>query len=141
MKRLALIAGLVLGAVAFAGRPGTEYQLLINLNGEEVRWTMGDGGQSGLFGTGRVCMPVSELPAGANSTIEVMPTVPINLCERSTTAVPRWDGGCNGVTGDPNYGVQLQAFVPKFATLRSSTTHLCAVSDAGVVIAPVFSLQ
>lgn len=138
MKRLALAAAFV--ALA-ATRPGSEFIMLTDLNGQEVRWTMADGGPSGMFGTGQQCMPLAQLPAAANSTIEVMPGAPINLCVRSAFSAPSWDGGCNGIATDPNFGVPLQPFVPKFMLLSSTATHLCQVSDAGTGVTSVFSMQ
>lgn len=129
-------------AIAFmAARPGNEYLLLLNLNGEEVRWVMADGGVSGMYGSGQQCMPVAQLPAACNSTIEVVPTAPINLCERSTSVGQGWDGGCNTIVGDMNFGIPLQPYVSKFIVLRSQTTHLCQAGDAGSVVTPVFGLQ
>lgn len=140
MKKTLVISAVAVAAL-MAARPGSEYSMLTLLNGEEVRWTMADGGQSGMFGTGQQCMPVASLPAAANSTVEVVPTVPINLCERSTSAFPPWDGGCNTIAGDINFGVPLQPYVSKWILLRSSTTHLCQVTDAGTAVTPVFSMQ
>lgn len=152
MKRTAFIAVLVCaGAALMAARPGSEFNLLTNLNGEEVRWVMVDGGPSGMYGTGQQCMPVAQLPAAANNVVEVVPTVPIVLCEKSTSAYLlsssgtslgyKWDGGCSGAIGDNNYGVPLQPWVSKFVVLRSSTTHLCQVTDGGTANTPVYSLQ
>lgn len=149
MKRLLTLLGLA--SLLMGARPGTEFQLLTNLNGEEVRWSMTDGGWSGIFGTGTACMQVKpsdggtlgQVPAAANNVVQVMPMVPINLCERSVTVLTpnRWDGGCSTYPGDQNFGTSLQPGVPKFVVLRDSTTHLCAASDGGTVIAPVSSMQ
>lgn len=154
MKHAAIAVAAFIAAplLMAAGRPGTELNLLTGLNGEEVRWTMFDGGQSGMYGSGLQCMPVADLPAAANGVVELQPLQPIVLCERSTTRlpvmaadggvlVPRWDGGCNQIVGDPNFGVQLQPSAPKYVVLRADTTHLCQASDAGTANTAVFAVQ
>lgn len=139
MKRVAFIAVAVVALMA--ARPGTEKDLMTNLNGEEVRWVMADGGISGMYGTGQQCMPVASIPAACNNVVEVVPTVPINLCERSTALAERWDGGCSTITGDKNFGVPLQPYVSKFIVLRNTTTHLCQVGDGGTAATAVFGLH
>lgn len=142
MNRLPFLAAVCAIAVAtMAARPGTEFDMLSHLNGQEVRWSLPDGGASGMSGSGIQCMDVRNLPAPANSVVEVMPLNPINLCYVSITAVPPWDGGCGLNANDINAGVPLQALVPKYALLKSSTTHLCQVSDAGTATTIVFSMQ
>lgn len=130
----------IIAVVLMAARPGNEFILLTELNGQEVRWTMADGGQSGMFGSGTQCMPLAQIPAAANLTVQVNPLNPINLCVRSSLA-GTWDGGCSMTATDVNFGVPLQPFVPKFILLSSTATHLCQVSDAGSATTPVFSMQ
>ena len=144
-KLLAVMVGLAaLGALAVS-RPGNEYLLLTLLNGQENRWGMSDGGVSGMYGTGQQCMPLAGVPVSSNGVLEVMPTVPINLCMRSTALLQgpggtTWDGGCNAIAGDINFGVPLQPYVPKFVSIGTAT-HLCQVSDGGTAATPVFALQ
>jgi hypothetical protein len=146
VKRIAIVAVFAVGAATMAARPGNEFNLLTNLNGQEVRWLLPDGGPSLMSGSGIQCMDVRGLPAAANSTVELVPLNTINLCEVSTTsntgmAGTRWDGGCGLNANDPNAGVPLQPLVPKYLLLKSTTTHLCQVSDAGTATTIGYSLQ
>jgi hypothetical protein len=134
------IALVAVAALAFS-RPGNEQQMIQLLNGQETRWVMADGGSSGMFGSGISCMPLAEIPAAANGVIELVPLYPINLCYVNVNALPRWDGGCGLNAGDINLGLPLQPLVPKWVSLKTSTTHLCQVSDAGTAVTPVFSMQ
>ena len=50
MKRALAVSGLLgFAALVMAARPGTEFQLDTQLNGQNTRWTMADGGKSGIF--------------------------------------------------------------------------------------------
>lgn len=146
-RRLLTVAVLIaVAAVLMGARPGTEFDMLTRLNGQEVRWLLPDGGPSLMSGSGIQCMDVRGLPAAANSTVELVPLMPINLCEVSVTsntgmAGTHWDGGCGLNANDPNAGVPLQPFIPKYVLLKSTTTHLCQVSDAGTAVTQAYSLQ
>ena len=50
MRRfLVVLATLAVVPLLMAARPGTEFQLETQLSGQNVRWTMADGGKSGIF--------------------------------------------------------------------------------------------
>lgn len=136
-KALTAVAVLLaMGALMALTPVSTEFQMLRLLNGEEVRWVMTDGGRSGMYGTGLTCMPLAELPAAANGVVELVTNSPINLCERSTSLRDGrvWDGGCNTIAGDINFGLPVQPYIPKFIVLRSGTTHLCQATDGGTTV-------
>lgn len=137
-----LTAALAAVTMLTAARPGNEFNLVTQLNGQDVRWTMSDGGQSGMGGTS--CMSLSTLPGAANGVVDVVPAAPINLCVVNASAVgdAAWDGGCNTYVGDPNFGLPLQGYVSKVVVLKTTATHLCQATDAGAAAATaVFSKQ
>ena len=50
MKRALAVTGLLgLAVLVSAARPGTELQLDTQLSGQNTRWTLADGGKSGIF--------------------------------------------------------------------------------------------
>lgn len=133
---LALIA-----AVALAARPASEFQMFMLLNGQPARWTMTDGGQSGLYASsGTACAPLS---GGSASIIKLTPNGPLNLCVRPTTTGggKDWDGGCNTIAGDVNFGDPVPALTAHYVLLDPAATHVCGVSDAGVIQTAIFRMQ
>lgn len=149
MKRVIVVVGVLAALAAFADRPGNEYQLTLQLNGQPTRWVMPDGGRSGVFAaTSSSCMMLTGGTVNARPTQSIVPNilffVPLvaaNVCARPSATSPVWDGGCNTIPGDENYGVPVQAGVPQYITPEKVATHLCAVSDAGLLLIPVFAAQ
>lgn len=153
MKRIALAVVTLAAVVAWAGRPGNESQLVQQLNGQPSRWVMPDGGRSGVFtvydaGTlnNRGCMaltPATNSVGGAVSpnVIVFVPLVPVNVCIRPSVFSPAWDGGCNTIPWDENYGVPLPVGVPQYMTPDNAATSLCAVTDGGFINLPVWTVQ
>lgn len=156
MKRVAFIAALVLGGVALmAARPGSEWQLVQQLNGQPVRWKLPDAGWSGVFSNTQVaCMMLAGAKNVQNGTglantpttvvpdvLLVTPLVSGNLCIRPSVFSTAWDGGCNGIVADENYGVPMAANVPQYITPDSKATHVCFYSDAGVVLTPIWMVK
>lgn len=161
MKRALAVAAVVAAGLALSGaRPGNEFALVQQLNGQPSRWVMPDGGRSGVYNasgsTG--CMPLTgayvfgtpyRLPdAGTSTSIPVspnvllfVPKVPGLLCVRPSTFAPSWDGGCNHSPSDENYGVPLAANVPQYITPDSAARSLCFVTDAGAMSEAVWTVQ
>lgn len=118
-----------------AARPPGPFSLELQRNGQAERWTMPDGGRSGLFaGSGQACAPLGTV---TGSVLLIVPEGPVNLCMRPSSASPSWDGGCNTIDGDENFGVPLQPWVEKVVVVENAT-HVCAASDAGVVRVPLW---
>lgn len=155
MKRFASIAALtavMVAAVAYAARPGTEQQLVQQLNGQPVRLVMPDGGPWGIFttydaGTANnfACAPLTGMKNNIGATvvpniIVVSPQQGINLCMMPSINGPRWDGGCNTVQRDINYGLPL-AQVPQYLTPDTAATTVCAITDAGFLSLPIWWAQ
>lgn len=157
MKRaLTIIAALAAGVALMAARPGTEQQLIQQLNGQPTRWVLPDGGRSGVFtefdggvGNNFGCMSLTGGKAVINGTLQnVTPNVlvmvaltPSNVCLRPSVSSTVWDGGCNTNPRDENYGVPMPVGVPQYETPDSRATALCVVSDAGIVNFPVWWAQ
>lgn len=152
MKRtLSLLSAL--GIVLMAARPGTELNIVTQLNGQPTRFLLADGGPSGIFTTfdGGVlnsvgCMPLTGATTLGGTTVVpnvlmVVPATSMALCVRPSPSAPKWDGGCNLSPGDLNYGVPVQAGVPQYLTPSSTATQLCAASDAGQVQLPVWWME
>ena len=149
--------GLVIAAVvAVAGigiaavRPG-ELPMFQMLNGQPIRWTMTDGGESGLYGTPPQCAPLAGSGGATGITAQVIkltPDVPVNLCVRPALGanVPGtgvgWDGGCSNVVGNPNFGDPLQPNQAHYVLLSGDpqATYICAHSDAGTVATAIFRM-
>lgn len=130
--------GLLLTA---AGRPSGQLVLDWQLNGQAERWTLPDGGASGLFASsGQACAPLAGGSA-TPSVILLVPETPTNLCIRPTTTSPDWDGGCNTIDTDVNFGVPLQPWVPQRILLEQRATSICGASDAGIVRVPLWILR
>jgi hypothetical protein len=130
-----------------AARPGNEFQLATQLNGQPTRFTLADGGRSGLYAASGVAC-ASLVGAKNNSGVAISPNVllfvpetPTNLCVRPNSGSPRWDGGCNMITGDENYGVPTQAWVPSYIVPDVNATAVCGISDAGVVRGALWVVQ
>lgn len=163
MRKALVIAGLLGFAVlAMAARPGSEWQLVQQLNGQPTRWRMPDAGLSGMFAASAnvACMPLTggTTGGGGRPTKTVMPNVlvivpltPGNLCVRPSAASPFWDGGCHAYyPGDENQGVPLAPGVPQYITPDPLVTNpasnqaaagLCFSGDAGSVVVPVWTVQ
>ena len=176
MRRALAIAGVLgLAALVMAARPGNEFQLIQQLNGQPVRWLLPDAGRSGIFsqydaGTANNfgCVRITPaktatqlpiLPDGGLSPAEdggppspvyqtinanvlmLLPLTPVNVCLRPSVLSGVWDGGCNTLPTDENYGVPLAVGVPQYITPDSAATTLCAVTDAGYLAMPVWTVQ
>ncbi len=154
-KALAIIAALAGAVLLMAARPVSELQLMTQLNGQPIRWTLADGGPSGLFSqfdagslNSVACVPLVGTLNGQAFTpnvIELLPEVPMNVCIRpmvglNGVALP-WDGGCSGATTGVNGGVAIQPWAPWFVVPHVNATHICAASDAGYVRGALFQLQ
>jgi len=143
MKRALAALGVVLGlavlVAAVPNRPGGPGPLAQMLNGQSRRWTLPDGGQSILTAaSGQACAAVT---GACSSVIMFVPEQPINLCVApviGATGLNVWDGGCNTIDTDPNFGVPLPAWVPQYLTLEQTNTAICASSDAGAFRVPLF---
>lgn len=154
MKR-ALFALLLAGVAiaSMAARPGTEQQLVQQLNGQPSRWVMPDGGRSGVFTTYDAgaannvgCMkllPATNSVGGAVSPnlLLFVPLTPSNVCIRPSIFSPAWDGGCNTNPADENFGVPLPVGVPQYMTPDNAATSLCVVTDGGFIVVPVWTSQ
>jgi len=140
VRRILIIASLpVLALLFMAARPGSEFGMMQMLNGQPTRWTLPDGGQSGLYATsGKACAAL----AGSNAqVVMVVPETPTNLCAQPTTSGSPWDGGCNTIVGDVSFGVPLQPFQPWYIVLDPATTAICGASDAGTVQATLWRMN
>lgn len=153
MKRLALVAATLLALAAWAARPGTEQQLVQQLNGQPVRPVMADGGAWGIFATYDAgtanslgCAPLTGLTnnvggAVTPNLIVFMPLAPLHICVMPSVNNPMWDGGCDFATRSRNYGMPVATGVPQYITPDSAATRICAVSDAGFVELPLWWAQ
>lgn len=153
MKRtLIALAVLFVAALGIAAsRPG-ELPMFQMLNGQPVRWIQTDGGPSGLFGTPPICIPLANSGGATGVTAQVIkltPDVPINLCVRpalggdlSAGPVNAWDGGCNAINGDMNFGDPLQPWQAQYVVLSADplAAYICASGDGGTVRTPVFRM-
>jgi hypothetical protein len=149
MRALALVALLSLGALLMAARPGTEQQLVQQLNGQPVRPVMADGGPWGIFTTYDAgtannfgCAPLTGLRnnVGASVSANVLvfiPLQPLNVCVMPSVNGPLWDGGCTTIPNDINYGWPVAAGVPQYITPDSVANTICVVSDAGFISLPI----
>lgn len=148
---LAVIAATFAAVVLMAARPGDQFRLFTQLNGQPVRWTLPDGGFSGLYAaSGIACMPLSGGTTinGSGAAVSFTPSVVLletstasNVCFRPSQVSPKWDAGCNLTDTDENFGVPTQAFVPQYVVLDVAATQICAVSDAGTVRVSVWGVQ
>lgn len=141
------LAALALGAV----RPG-ELPMFQMLNGQPVRWIQTDGGPSGFFGTPPLCIPLANSGGASGVTAQVIkltPDVPINLCVRPALGgnlnqgeLIAWDGGCNTINADINFGDPLQPWQPHYVLLKDDplAAFICATGDGGTVRTPVFRM-
>ena len=140
---------LLLAPLLLAARPGSEWTLVQQLNGQPVRLVMADGGLAGIAGAGtaNVCIPITTLKNTLNQTqaANVFMFVPlsssINFCVQPSIAHPRWDGGCSSVVNDINYGTPAAQNVPQYFTPDSKARHFCAVGDAGTIIVPLWWVE
>jgi len=155
MKRATIIAALsavMVAAVAYAARPGTEQQLIQQLNGQPVRVVMPDGGAWGIFTTfdggaanNFACAPLTGLVNNVGGAVSanivfLSPQAAYNVCVMPSVNGPAWDGGCNTLPRDINYGIPL-ATVPQYITPDNVATRICAVSDAGSISLPLWWAQ
>ena len=151
MKR-ALVAFALLGlaALVMAARPASEFQLMTQLNGQPQRWVLPDAGRSGLYASsGKACAALSGTDQrGVSVTPSVVlfvPETPTNVCVRPSVSVngitQPWDGGCNTLTGDENFGVPVQPFVPYYFVPSVGAAAVCGASDAGTVQGALYMMQ
>lgn len=133
---------LVVGA-----RPGNEFDLVRQLNGQPNRVVTADGGRSGAFNgasSAMACMPFAGLknPMGAAVNANVwffVTSTPGNFCIRPSINSPMWDGGCNAtLPTDENFGIPAAVGVPQYFQQDSVATHFCFVGDAGTISAPAW---
>lgn len=154
MKRLIATAALVGAAVLFmAARPGNEFTLIQQLNGQPVRPTMPDGGAWGVFKTfdaGQAnntgCAPLTGLTNNVGGAISAnvlvfSPLQPLNVCVVPSINNPAWDGGCWVSPGDINYGWPAAVGVPQYVTPDSAARQICFVGDAGSLAVPLWWAQ
>ena len=148
MKRIALMLAAV--PLLIAARPQSDLQLFTQLNGQPVRWQLPDAGQSGLYvASGVSCMTLDSGTLGGQpfkpNVVMLVPETPMNVCVRpmvdSNGVRLPFDGGCNLIEGDINFGVAIQPNLPHFIVLHPNATTICGVSDAGIVRSPVFQMQ
>lgn len=139
MTRLSFVfgLGLVLGLVvssapAEAGpRPGSELALFLRLNGVAQRWTLADGGQSGLYGSAATCMPVS-----GPQVVVLQCSAAVHICDAST------DAGCNTTATDINYGRKTAADTERFIVVDDGiSTSVCMVPVTGSANCPAWNLR
>ena len=154
MKRALTLASLAgFAALVMAARPGNEQQLIQQLNGQPSRWTMPDGGRSGVFTVfdggalnNLACVNISGATNSAGQAVSanvilLVALGPANVCVRPSVFSPLWDGGCNTIPWDENYGVPVPAGVPQYITPDSAARSLCAVGDAGFLAVPLWTVQ
>lgn len=151
MKRiLATIASLAIGVVLMAARPGSEFELLTRLNGQPALWVLPDAGRSQLrASSGKACAALSGTDQrGASFTptvVMLVPEVPLNVCIQPHVmpngVTQPWDGGCNTIVGDENYGVAIQPWQPFFFVPQPQATAVCAASDGGTVIGTLYDMR
>ncbi len=150
--RRALVAAVALAALAaWAARPATELDLLTRLNGQPARWVLPDAGRSMLkAASGMACAALTggTDQRGASftpSVILISPEVPLNVCIKPYVApngvTQPWDGGCNTIVGDENYGTPIQPWQGFYFVPQAQATTLCAVSDGGVVQATLYDMR
>lgn len=150
MKRvLAIIALLGSGAAMMAARPGSEFQLVTQLNGQPIRVIMADGGPWGIFTTYDAgtannfgCAPLTGLTNNVGAAVSAnvlvfIPLAQLNVCVMPSVNGPLWDGGCNTLPTNINYGWPVAANVPQYITPDSVATRICAVTDAGFIQLPI----
>lgn len=152
------VAAVAFGSVVFplavpvvqAARPGTEQQLVQQLNGVPVRFVTADGGRSGVFSSGALgCMPLADAGAIQGGVLKqfspnvllFVPKIAGNFCLRPSAQSQRWDGGCNFLPSDENYGVPVAAGVPQYMTPDQYTSHFCFITDAGSMAEAVWTVQ
>lgn len=152
MKKALVISAVAVVAL-MAARPGSEQQLVQQLNGQPSRWVMPDAGRSGVFtlydaGTAnnRGCMPLTGATNSAGASVSpnvlvFVPLVPVNVCIRPSVFSPVWDGGCTTLPQDENYGLPLPVGVPQYLTPDTSARSLCFVTDGGYLSVPVWTAQ
>lgn len=149
-KALAITAALVAGVALMAARPGSELELLTRLNGQPARWVLPDAGRSVLYAaSGRACAALSGTDQSGKAftptMVMLVPEVPMNVCIKPYVTpngvTQPWDGGCNTIVGDENYGVALQPFVPFYFVPQAQATVICAVSDGGVVQGALYDMR
>lgn len=142
-------AAIGLAATARAARPAPD-ELIQQLNGQPTRWLMPDGGASGVFTTSdggtanqTACMLLTGATSLSGKTITpnvlvFVPMQPENFCVQPSSIAPSWDGGCNAVPTDVNYGTPVQVGVPQYITPDVAATRLCFTTDGGSISQPVF---
>lgn len=119
-------------------------QTPIPLNGIPHRWTLPDAGQSILI-SGSTAQACIDLTGVCSSTLMFEPEQTVNVCfapQTGATGLNVWDGGCNAIDSDPNFGVALGAWSINFALLEDNKTNsMCAISDAGGFRIPVWCMK
>lgn len=148
MKKL--LAVVALGVAFMAARPGTDLQLLTQLNGQPVRWQLPDAGPSGLYAaaSGLACAQLTGSLPQPIQVVMLMPDTPLNVCVRpaSSTKAPapialQWDGGCNTIARDFNFGVPVQPYAPYYVVVDTAATQICATGDGGTVSGSLWLMQ
>lgn len=148
-RALPLVALLSVGAALMAARPGSEFQLVTQLNGQPIRVRMADGGAWGVFtvsdggaANSFGCAPITNLVnvVGGAVSANVLVFVPLqamNFCVMPSAQAPLWDGGCSVVPTDINYGWPVAAGVPQYVTPDSVAQQICFTTDAGSITQPI----
>lgn len=136
---LAFVIGAFSAPVAEARPPG-ELPLFLQLNGAPTRWVMPDGGQSGMFGSGTQCMPISSATTGGCQVIKFTPSAKVHTCTGTL------DAGCVTTVTDPNYGDPVAADTPTYMVLpdnlgNTASNWLCQVPATGSANTPVFCMR
>jgi hypothetical protein len=144
MRNLLAVLGVLLAGLALAaGRPGSEFATVQLLNGQWRRWTLPDAGQSQLSAaSGQTC---ADLTGSGAQVLLIIPDGPLNVCVQPNTGVDGglnvWDGGCNTIEADPNFGLPVQPYgTGKTVILDPIANSICAASDAGVVHASLWRM-
>lgn len=135
--RFVFLLGVALGlAVASSGamaaeRPSSDLALFLRLNGVRQRYTLADGGVSGLYGSAATCMPVS-----ANDVLVMQCSATAHICASST------DAGCSTTATDINYGAKLSADTDRYIVVDTAVSStLCMVPATGSANCPVWRMR
>jgi hypothetical protein len=136
---LGIAMGLALSVTPAHAGPGTEFQLLLLLNGERVRTLQSDGGGLMLYANDGGAIASATVPANAVVTVDCIQSV--HLCVPSDGT---WDGGCNTTVSDINYGSLCAAGTSRTMSLRGTTTTIKGVRPSGTgieVVAPIYIMR
>lgn len=136
--RFVFLLGIALGLTvasteAMAGpgdRPPSELALFLRLNGVRQRYTLADGGASGLYGTTASCMPVS-----AKDVLVINCSAAAYICDSST------DAGCSTTATDINYGAPLAASTDRYIVVDPDTSSTLCMVASSTANCPVWRMR